>query len=161
MISLDMPIWVPKLRAMAVAGAACLASTLPHGSPADEVKPSTPMTRYETPKGEAQQAGTPTRDQPGKSADGNTAPTDQSDPAAKAPQFNAHGAFSNICGFCHEDGGRRAGKGPQLMGSDKTDEQIFARIKFGKPGRMAAFGGAFTDDQIKQIVVYIRNLKPR
>jgi mono/diheme cytochrome c family protein len=47
------------------------------------------------------------------------------------------------------------------MGTDKTDDQIFNRIKFGKPGRMAAFGGAFTDDQIKQLIVYIRNLKPR
>ena len=48
------------------------------------------------------------------------------------------------------------------MGTELTDEQIFNRIKFGKPGRMAAFGGAaFTDEQIQQIVVYIRNLKPR
>jgi mono/diheme cytochrome c family protein len=105
------------------------------------------MTRYETPKDAGQPAQT------------NTA--DQSDSAAKPSDFSAHAAFSNICGFCHEDGGRRAGKGPQLMGTEKTDEQIFERIKFGKPGRMAAFGGVFTDDQIKQIVVYIRNLKPR
>ena len=38
------------------------------------------------------------------------------------------------------------------MGSQLTDEQIFNRIKNGKPGRMAAFGGAFTDEQIRQIV---------
>jgi mono/diheme cytochrome c family protein len=69
--------------------------------------------------------------------------------------------FSNICGFCHEDGGRRAGKGPQLMDSALSDQQLFARIKFGKPGRMAAFGGAFTDDQIRELVVYIRALKPK
>jgi hypothetical protein len=37
--------------------------------------------------------------------------------------------------------GRRAGKRPQLMGTELTDEQIFNRIKNGKPGRMAAFGG--------------------
>jgi mono/diheme cytochrome c family protein len=131
-----------------VAGAAAsLVVTLPLASLADEAKPSTPMTHYESPKTANQES------------DGKTA--DQPDAAAKAPEFSAHGAFSNICGFCHEDGGRRAGKGPQLMGTDKTDEQIFNRIKFGKPGRMAAFGGAFTDDQIRQIVVYIRNLKPR
>ena len=68
--------------------------------------------------------------------------------------------FRNICGFCHEDDGRHAAKGPQLMGDPSTDEQIFNRIKHGKPGRMAAFGGAFTDEQIHQIVVYIRSLKP-
>jgi hypothetical protein len=28
------------------------------------------------------------------------------------------------------------------------------------PGRMAAFGFAFNDDQIRQIVIFIRNLKP-
>ncbi len=38
------------------------------------------------------------------------------------------------------------------MGTELTDEQIFNRIKNGKPGRMAAFGGAFTDEQIHQIV---------
>lgn len=127
------------------ATAVCLALAVCSAA-ADDSKPATPMTRYETPKDAGQPAQTKT--------------ADQSEPA-KAPEFSAHGTFSNICGFCHEDGGRRAGKGPQLMGTEKTDEQIFERIKFGKPGRMAAFGGVFTDDQIKQIVVYIRNLKPR
>ena len=74
--------------------------------------------------------------------------------------FDVPGVFRSICGFCHEDGGRRAGKGPQLMNSEKTDQELFNRIKNGLPGRMAAFGGAFTDDQIRAIVVYIRNLKP-
>jgi mono/diheme cytochrome c family protein len=133
-------------RCAGFATAVCLVLTA-GGAAADDAKPATPMTRYETPKDAGQAAQTKT--------------ADQSEPAAKPSDFSAHGAFSNICGFCHEDGGRRAGKGPQLMGTDKTDEQIFERIKFGKPGRMAAFGGVFTDDQIKQIVVYIRNLKPR
>ena len=47
------------------------------------------------------------------------------------------------------------------MGTALTDDQIFNRIKFGKPGRMAAFGDAFTDDQIKILVAYIRALKPK
>ena len=46
------------------------------------------------------------------------------------------------------------------MDDPNSDEFLFKRIKDGKPGRMAAFGGAFTDDQIRQIVVFIRNLKP-
>jgi len=128
------------------AAAVCLGLAV-CGAAADDTKPATPMTRYEVSKPATQSAQTKT--------------ADESAPAAKTSDFSAHGAFSNICGFCHEDGGRRAGKGPQLMGTDKTDEQLFERIKFGKPGRMAAFGGVFTDDQIKQIVVYIRNLKPR
>ncbi len=133
-------------RSAGFATLACLGLAL-CAAAADDTKPATPMTRYETPKDAGQPAQTKT--------------ADQSDSAAKPSDFSAHGTFSNICGFCHEDGGRRAGKGPQLMGTDKTDEQIFERIKFGKPGRMAAFGGVFTDDQIRQIVVYIRDLKPR
>ena len=77
-----------------------------------------------------------------------------------APPFSVKNTFRNICGFCHENYGRKAGKGPQLMGTQLTDQQIFDRIKNGKPGRMAAFGGSFTDDQIRQIVVFIRGLRP-
>jgi mono/diheme cytochrome c family protein len=83
-----------------------------------------------------------------------------SEGAAPKPQFSVKNTFRNICGFCHESYGRKAGKGPKLMGTELTDEQIFNRIKNGKPGRMAAFGGAFTDDQIRQIVTFIRALRP-
>ena len=74
--------------------------------------------------------------------------------------FDVKNIFRNICGFCHEDYGRHAGKGPQLMNSESSDAFMFKRIQKGKPGRMAAFGSAFSDDQINQIVVFIRNLKP-
>jgi len=74
--------------------------------------------------------------------------------------FSVKNTFRNICGFCHENYGRKAGKGPQLMGTELTDEQIFDRIKNGKPGRMASFGVAFTDDRIRQIVTFIRALRP-
>ena len=83
-----------------------------------------------------------------------------SEGAPPKQQFSVKNTFRNICGFCHENYGRKAGKGPKLMGSELTDEQIFNRIKNGKPGRMAAFGGAFTDEQIRQIVTFIRNLRP-
>jgi mono/diheme cytochrome c family protein len=79
-------------------------------------------------------------------------------PPKKALDVKNH--FRNICGFCHEDYGRHAGKGPQLMDNPNTDEFLFKRIKQGKPGRMAAFGSTYTDDQIHQIVKFIRSLKP-
>jgi mono/diheme cytochrome c family protein len=87
---------------------------------------------------------------------------DEKAPAAtpEAPAFSAKNTFRNICGFCHEDYGRKAGKGPQLMNSERSDQYLFDRIKNGKPGRMAAFGGAFTDDQIREIVKFIRSLRP-
>lgn len=79
---------------------------------------------------------------------------------AAPPPLDVKNAFRNICGFCHEDYGRKQGKGPQLMDNPNSDEYLFNRIKNGKPGRMAAFGGAFTDDQIREVVAFIRKLKP-
>ena len=83
---------------------------------------------------------------------------DETKPAQKP--FDVKSTFRNICGFCHENYGRKAAKGPQLMDSERTDEFLFNRIKNGLPGRMAAFGSAFNDDQIRQIVIFIRKLKP-
>ena len=79
---------------------------------------------------------------------------------AAAKHLDVKSTFRNICGFCHENYGRKAAKGPQLMNSERSDEFIFNRIKKGMPGRMAAFGTAFTDDQIRDIIKFIRSLKP-
>ena len=87
-----------------------------------------------------------------------TALADEQKPPTKP--LDVKNTFRNICGFCHDNYGRKAGKGPQLMNSERTDEFLFNRIKNGMPGRMAAFSSAFTDDQIRQIVTFIRRLKP-
>jgi mono/diheme cytochrome c family protein len=84
-------------------------------------------------------------------------------PAAPAPgneQIDVGQLFATTCGWCHSDGGRAAGKGPQLMNSQRDDDFIRNRIKNGKQGAMPAFGAMFTDAQIDQIVKYIRALKP-
>ena len=70
------------------------------------------------------------------------------------------GFFANVCGWCHEDGGRREAKGPQLMGTDKSDDYIMNRIATGKPGKMPAFGSMLGADDLQAIIHYIRNLKP-
>lgn len=75
--------------------------------------------------------------------------------------FNVEQLFAGTCGFCHSDGGRAAGRGPQLMNSPRDDDFIRDRIKNGKSGAMPAFGAAFSDAQIDQIIKYIRALKPR
>jgi mono/diheme cytochrome c family protein len=83
--------------------------------------------------------------------------------AKQEPAMNyedVEGLFASVCGFCHADGGRTAGKGPQLMGTKRSDAFIINRIKQGKFGRMPAFGKELTDREIKGIVHYIRNLKP-
>jgi len=81
------------------------------------------------------------------------------DAAPAEKHFDVKNNFRNICGFCHADYGRKAGKGPQLMNSERSDEFMFNRIKKGMPSRMAAFGSVYTDDQIRDIVRFIRNLK--
>jgi mono/diheme cytochrome c family protein len=86
-----------------------------------------------------------------------TAMAQEEHPYAK--DFDVKANFRNICGFCHQSYGRQEGKGPQLMNSTRTDEELFNRIKNGKPGRMAAFGVAFSDDKIWAIVKFIRSLK--
>ena len=75
--------------------------------------------------------------------------------------FSAEQLFATTCGWCHSDAGRAAGKGPQLMGTKRDDEFLRNRIKNGKVGSMPAFGSAFSDVQINQIIKYIHELKPR
>jgi mono/diheme cytochrome c family protein len=85
-------------------------------------------------------------------------------PATPAPDdapFNVEQLFATTCGFCHSNGGRVAGKGPQLMNTQRDDDFLRNRIKNGKEGAMPAFGATFSDAQIDQIVKYIRALKPR
>lgn len=67
--------------------------------------------------------------------------------------------FATSCGFCHQNGGRAAGKGPKLAGTTRSDEFIAERVRKGKPGAMPAFGGAFSESQIMAIVAYIRALE--
>jgi mono/diheme cytochrome c family protein len=67
--------------------------------------------------------------------------------------------FTNLCGFCHQDGGRVAGRGPKLAGTDRPDDYILNRIRTGKEGAMPAYGRAFSDVQLRSLIAYIRSLK--
>ena len=75
-------------------------------------------------------------------------------------QLDVNQLFATTCGWCHSDGGRAAGKGPQLMDTARDDNFIRNRIKNGKEGAMPAFGATFNDAQIDAIIKYIRSLKP-
>jgi mono/diheme cytochrome c family protein len=81
-------------------------------------------------------------------------------PAPDNAPFDVGQLFASTCGFCHSDGGRAAGRGPQLMNSARDDDFLRNRIKTGKNGAMPAFGASFSDAQIDEIVKYIRALKP-
>jgi mono/diheme cytochrome c family protein len=81
------------------------------------------------------------------------------EPEAKS-NLNVPQLFATTCGWCHTDGGRRPGKGPQLMNTKRSDDFIRYRIKHGKEGAMPAFGSQFSDADINAIIAYIRALKP-
>lgn len=72
--------------------------------------------------------------------------------------MDAKSLFAGTCGFCHTNGGRSAGKGPKLAGTESSDEDLLKRIILGKKGRMPAYGHMFTGEQLDAIVAYIRDL---
>jgi len=81
-------------------------------------------------------------------------------PQAEASPNDIEGGqmFATTCGYCHQDGGRHAGRGPKLSKSERSDEYIVERIKKGKVGAMPAYGSVFSDGQIIAILAYIRGL---
>jgi mono/diheme cytochrome c family protein len=81
-------------------------------------------------------------------------------PQAEASPDDIEGGkmFATTCGFCHQEGGRHAGRGPKLSKSERSDEYIVERIKKGKIGAMPAYGSVFSDGQIIAILAYIRGL---
>ena len=100
------------------------------------------------------QSGTHTQ-QPGAASPAQTTAA----PAQNA-RMDVGALFATSCGWCHSAGGREAGKGPKLMGTTLTDQELMSRIRTGKTGQMPSFSGAFTDEQMRDIVAYIRALKP-
>ena len=89
-----------------------------------------------------------------------TSATETAPSAASNATFDVEKLFASTCGWCHSGGGREAGKGPKLMGTTLTDDEIVRRIMLGKPGAMPAFAGTFNGDQLTAIIKYIRELKP-
>jgi mono/diheme cytochrome c family protein len=85
-------------------------------------------------------------------------PLDQ-DQSASESDIEGGTMFASSCGFCHQSGGRAAGRGPKLAGTTRDNDFLAERIRKGKPGAMPAFGGAFSESQIMAIVAYIRALE--
>jgi mono/diheme cytochrome c family protein len=80
-------------------------------------------------------------------------------PATGGQLLSAEQIFASTCGFCHQAGGRVAGRGPKLAGTDRPDDYLINRIRLGKEGAMPAYGRAFSEAQLRAIVAYIRSLK--
>ena len=64
------------------------------------------------------------------------------------------------CNGCHANGG--GGMGPPLMDAQwrygSEPAQIFQSIVQGRPNGMPSFGGHIPDDQVWQIVAYVRSM---
>jgi mono/diheme cytochrome c family protein len=98
---------------------------------------------------------------PAWAAEQASAPSGSADADAAAQMAQGKTLFISYgCGWCHEAGGRKAGRCPQLMNSPRDDTFIIDRIVGGSPGRMPAFGQTFTDTDIRALLVYIRSLQP-
>jgi mono/diheme cytochrome c family protein len=82
-------------------------------------------------------------------------------PGGAKPARDPAQIFATTCGWCHHKGGREAGKGPQLMGTKASDAEIVQRIRKGKQGFMPGYEGAFSEEELKGLVLYIRALRPR
>jgi mono/diheme cytochrome c family protein len=85
-------------------------------------------------------------------------------PATRAD--DAAGLYKAKCAMCHgPDGSGNTPTGKAMKVADlrsaeiqkKTDAQLIEATTNGK-GKMAAFKGKLTDDQIKQLIAYVREL---
>ena len=69
-------------------------------------------------------------------------PAQAQQPAAPPPDnapFDVEQLFATTCGWCHSDGGRAAGKGPQLMDTKRDDDFI----RFAVPEEQPTGNGAY------------------
>jgi mono/diheme cytochrome c family protein len=66
--------------------------------------------------------------------------------------------FDHNCAHCHGDDAR-GDEGPDLHGLRKSDARLEKIIKEGVKGEMPAFGKKFSDDEVKELVGYLRTLK--
>ena len=84
-------------------------------------------------------------------------------PAPAQPVLTADGIFKGICSQCHGLNGE-GGTAPALNTQDFQarygDQALFDLISQGLPSTpMIGVAGVFSDDQIRQLVSFIRNLK--
>jgi cytochrome c6 len=79
---------------------------------------------------------------------------------------DAEALYKSKCQVCHGPDGRGSAAGQKIGVKDfhspeiqkLTDAELFEATKQGK-GKMPAYDKKLTDDQIKQLVKYIRSLK--
>ena len=87
----------------------------------------------------------------------------------RATRTSATRSSAASCAQCHGKDATGGGSAPTLNSSQflksTTDDQIFALVSGGVSGtEMPAwsldYGGTFTDEQVRQVVTYLRSLEP-
>lgn len=81
---------------------------------------------------------------------GDQAPTPASATGAEIYQIN--------CVTCHAPGGV-GGRGPSLLQTTLTTEEITRKIGRGSPGLMPRYKGKLTPEQIERVTAYVTSLK--
>lgn len=79
---------------------------------------------------------------------------------------DAEALYKSKCQVCHGADGKGSAAGQKIGVKDfhspevqkMTDDELFSATKQGK-GKMPAYDKKLTDDQIKQLIKYIRSLK--
>ena len=66
--------------------------------------------------------------------------------------------FLKNCAHCHAEDAS-GDEGPDLHRLEKSDEWISRRIRNGVKGRMTAFGEKFSEQDIRELIAYLRTLQ--
>ena len=66
--------------------------------------------------------------------------------------------FLKNCAHCHAEDAT-GDEGPDLHTLGQSDEWIAKRIRYGKKGKMTAFGQKFSQADIDALIAYLRTLK--
>jgi cytochrome c6 len=84
-------------------------------------------------------------------------------PLASFAADMAADVYKSKCAMCHGPDGKGKMAGTKDLGSadiqKMSDADLAAVITNGKPPKMPAYKGKLTDDQVKDMVAYIRSLK--
>jgi len=86
------------------------------------------------------------------------APAQQTSDPPTAGVAAGRALFLKNCAHCH-GADAHGDEGPDLHNLDWTDQQIAARIRNGKKGRMTAFHDKLNEEQINALIAYLRSLK--
>jgi len=84
-------------------------------------------------------------------------------PLASFAADTAADVYKSKCAMCHGPDGKGKMAGTKDLSSAEvqgaSDADLTATITNGKPPKMPSYKGKLTDDQIKDLVKYIRSLK--